>query len=447
MTAERHTVVIAGGGVAGLEALLALRQLVGDRVRVDVLAPEAEFSYRQFAVAEPFSMGEISSFDLTRLVEDADGVHRRDALRAVDPKRRVVTTEAGAEVAYDSLILAIGTAPRDAIPGAETYRGPITNSAIHTAILALDRGESSGLAFAVPPTVHWPLPAYELALLAAAHLADIGVHSAAIHLVTGEHRPLDIFGAATSSQIERLLEEAGVIVHAGVSPARVVSGGLALMDGSVVGCDRVFALPEFEVQPIPGIEQGPHGFIDCDSRMRVEGLDGVFVAGDAAWFPVKQGGLAAQQADVAAACIAASLDPSIESPPFRPRLRAALLTGEGPLYLRSGDEGEETVSSDAPLWWPPGKVAGSHLTPFIAAHAQATNQPDPALVDLHPGSPADIDEHRAATEVALHAAEADARRHDYAGALRWLGIAERLDLTLPAEYALRREQWQRKLGG
>jgi sulfide:quinone oxidoreductase len=216
-----------------------------------------------------------------------------------------------------------------------------------------------------------------------------------------------------------------------------------LVDGSHVECDRVFSLPALEIRAIEGIEQGPHGFISTDSRMRVDGLERVFAVGDITWFPIKQGGLAAQQADVAAACIANSLDPEIESPAFRPRMRAALLTADGPLYLRSGAGEEPAASSDAPLWWPPGKVAGRYLTPFVASHAAATNQPDPALVDLEPGSDADAADHRAATELALHAAEADARLKDYAGALRWLAVAERLDLTLPAEYALRREQWRK----
>ena len=36
-------VLIAGGGVAGLEALLALRDLAGDRVELTLLSPETDF--------------------------------------------------------------------------------------------------------------------------------------------------------------------------------------------------------------------------------------------------------------------------------------------------------------------------------------------------------------------------------------------------------------------
>jgi sulfide:quinone oxidoreductase len=50
-------VVIAGGGVAGLEALLALRALAADRVDLTLIAPDDHFAYRPLAVAQPFALG------------------------------------------------------------------------------------------------------------------------------------------------------------------------------------------------------------------------------------------------------------------------------------------------------------------------------------------------------------------------------------------------------
>ena len=445
MTGSPHRVLIAGGGVAGLETLLALRHLAEERLRIEVLAPEREFSYRQFAVAEPFSLGEVSRFDVRELIEAAGGIPRQDALSGIDARAKVATTEAGAEIAYDALVVAVGARPRSGIPGALTYRGPDSNGEIRKALLALDRGESPGLAFAVPAPVHWSLPIYELALLAGSHLADIGDAGVPLHLVTAEPEPLSLFGTAVAARVRALLEEASVTVHTGVAPARMVDGGLALSDGSIVGCDRAVAMPLLDVRPISGLPQGPHGFIATDARMRVDGADDVFAVGDASWFPIKQGGLAAQQADVAAAAIAGGADPSVKTEPFRPRLRAALLTGGGPLYLRAGEHGAVAESSDTPLWWPPAKVAGLYLAPFMAARARETNQPEPAMIDLDPASSAQAEDHREMTAVALRCAEADADLEDYAGALRWLAVAEGLDLTLPAEFALRREQWRRRL--
>jgi hypothetical protein len=112
--------------------------------------------------------------------------------------------------------------------------------------------------------------------------------------------------------------------------------------------------------------------------------------------------------------------------------------------MRAGAGAENAVTSRTPLWWPPGKVAGRYLTPFVAERASRSNQPPPPLLDLDPGADTDEAEHEAAVAVALYAAESDARQGDYKAALRWLGVAERLDLTLPAEYALRREEWRKQ---
>jgi sulfide:quinone oxidoreductase len=84
--------------------------------------------------------------------------------------------------------------------------------------------------------------------------------------------------------------------------------------------------------------------------------------------PLKQGGLAAQQADVAAAAIAAALGEPVRPEPYEPVLRAILLTGEGPLYLRHPPAPAD-AATEAP-WWPPHKIAGAHLAPYIATHGE-----------------------------------------------------------------------------
>src|SRR5215218_834875 len=91
---QRH-VVIAGGGVAALEAALALRALAQDRVAIELLAPESEFTYRPLAVAEPFRAGEATRFPLKTLVEAAGATLRGGTLESVDAEHREVTTGDG----------------------------------------------------------------------------------------------------------------------------------------------------------------------------------------------------------------------------------------------------------------------------------------------------------------------------------------------------------------
>jgi hypothetical protein len=62
---------------------------------------------------------------------------------------------------------------------------------------------------------------------------------------------------------------------------------------------------------------------------------------------------------------------------FQPILRAVLLTGSAPLYLRAGldDGGPPPEAAGQPLWWPPGKIAGRHLSPYLAQLERRAPEP------------------------------------------------------------------------
>jgi hypothetical protein len=107
-----------------------------------------------------------------------------------------------------------------------------------------------------------------------------------------------------------------------------------------------------------------------DAHGRLAGLDGVFAAGDATAFPIKHGGLAAQQADVVAEAIAASVGVDSIRSPVRPILRGVLLTGGPPRYLRaeiSTNADDDSVISQRPPWWPPDKISGRYLAPYLSS--------------------------------------------------------------------------------
>ena len=99
--------------------------------------------------------------------------------------------------------------------------------------------------------------------------------------------------------------------------------------------DHVVALPRLKGPRIKGIPSDSQGFILTDGSGCVVGLEDVFAAGDATAFPVKQGGLAAQQADAAAEEIACLAGADVAAEPFQPVLRGLILTGGTPLYARA----------------------------------------------------------------------------------------------------------------
>ncbi|HXH96612.1 MAG TPA: hypothetical protein VNH40_05310, partial [Gaiellaceae bacterium] len=139
---------------------------------------------------------------------------------------------------------------------------------------------------------------------------------------------------------------------------------------------------------LPGLPADGEGFVPIDQHCRVEGLQGVYAVGDATTFPLKQGGLASQQADAAVEALAAELGLHESPEPFRPVLRGQLLTGGQPYYLRAELAGGKVVDSqtaEAPLWWPPVKVAGRFLAPYLAAKGHSgTAVSENQLVDRQP---------------------------------------------------------------
>jgi sulfide:quinone oxidoreductase len=364
---DRHHVVIAGGGVAALEAALALREVASELVTVEIVAPETNFTYRPLAVAEPFRVAELRTFPLAALVEAADASLRVGAATAVVPDRRALLTTAG-EVAYDSLLVGVGAKPREAVPGALTFRGAEdvrrVDAILHDAAL----GRLERIVFALPGGAGWPLPLYELALLTRAELVDRGMTSVEIVLVTPEERPLAVFGAAASEAIADLLEIRGIELRTHETPLHFADGALHVAPDGAVAADCVIALPRLEGPRLEGIAYDAQGFIPTNDHSRVTGEVDVYAAGDATTFPLKQGGVAAQQADAAAAAIAEQAGVDVEPEPFRPVLRGLLLTGMVPRFLRAEAASGRSVADTEPLWWPPAKIVGKHLAPFLAEH-------------------------------------------------------------------------------
>ena len=108
-----------------------------------------------------------------------------------------------------------------------------------------------------------------------------------------------------------------------------------------------------------------------------------------------------------------------------------------------GGRGDSSVVSAEPLWWPPGKIAARHLAPYLAGRVGDDGEPPP-LADVEPDLSEVAEANREdAVELALTMADADARSEDYDGALRWLDVVEKLNLTVPPAYASKREEWHR----
>ena len=373
-------VLIAGGGVAALETMLALRRLAGDRLEIDVLADEPAFHYRSLAVGEPFGLGTVETLPLEEFVR-AHGAHFRNArLVAVDPAAKQARMGSGEVLAYDALVVASGATAERALPGALTFRGEEDAEAFTALLSDIEEGTAIRIAFVLPAGANWPVPIYELALMTAAHFDVTKRVRPEITIVTHESMPLELFGPKGSQAAEELLSKRGIRFLPERYPAELREGRLRFVPDGELVVDRVVALPRPAGPALTGLPHDEAGFIPADRHGRVRGVSDVYAAGDVTDFPIKQGGLAAEQADAVAESIAAWTGAPLKPTPFRPVLRGQLLTGNGPMYLRAdlaGGRGETSQAAYRPLWWPPTKVAGKHLGPALAAAGVGPVAPEP----------------------------------------------------------------------
>lgn len=363
-------VVIVGGGVASLEAALALRELAGERVAVEIYSPRREFVYRPYAVGEPFGAARVKTYDLASLTERCGAEYHPSSIASVDTNARLATTHDGVSASYDFLILAPGASSQWPVPGASTFWGIADAGGVDSVMERIRAGEVRRIAFTMPGVDSWALPMYELALLAEAQVAREGTGGVELTVVTPEDAPLQLFGRGVSEAVAALLAERGIGVVTGTHPVRFHDGRLQTVPGDRLAFDEVVSLPRLEGRAVRGVLHDPDGFARIDDHCRVLKEDRIYAAGDVTNFPVKQGGIAAQQADIAAESIAAELGLAVAPRTFDPILRGVLWTGYGPLYLQGwlgGGHGETSTLSSQPRWEEgTGKIVARHLSPFLA---------------------------------------------------------------------------------
>jgi sulfide:quinone oxidoreductase len=365
-------VVVAGGGIAGAEALLALHELGGDLLSLTLVEPRAELRLAPLEPAAVFGTGDAGRLQIADVAGTAGADVVRDALDSVDADRRTVRTRAGEHIRYDALVVATGSRAVAGVPGALTW-SPGGGAHEFTTLLAdLNEGRVRRLAFVVPSRCAWPLPAYELALMTARRLARQGVR-ADLRLITPEAAPLAVFGAAGSAAVARELDDAGVVFSGDVVPSvdtnaePVISTWPTLQRFTV---DRVVVLSHSYGREIAGLPADLDGLLVVDEHCAVRGVPSVWAAGEATDRRPMPGGLAARQADCAAQEIARQAGAAVPSGWYTPLLRAQLRTGRGSIWLQRdiSDPLDAGCASRVPLWSPPGKIAARRLGALLAAH-------------------------------------------------------------------------------
>jgi len=385
-TAEKPSVLIVGGGIAGMEAALALSELAPGLADVTLIAPEPEFHYKPMVVGEPFTNEPAERRELEPALREIETGFIEEAVVAVHTGEQTVELADGRRLDYDMLLVALGGRARPAFESAETFWAGRSDLSIDEQLKSAADHPSRTLAFVVPPGCTWPLPLYELALMTRRRVEKDGPYGVLLRILTPEDGPLAIFGEPASHAVSDLLRARAIQVDPMTSIADEDGRLVIHPGGEPLEAGAVIALPEITGPALDGLPVDERGFIPVDLNLRVAGEEDVYAAGDGTTFPVKQGGLATQQADAAAEHIASRLGADVEPHDFDPVLRGQLITGPDSLNMEhalAGGHGEGGASLDY-LWWPPGKVAGRYLAPWLAG--------TPLDLDLEPPSlPLDVE--------------------------------------------------------
>jgi sulfide:quinone oxidoreductase len=434
-------VLVAGGGVAALELLLALRVHARSPISITLLSADEALAPPAMTVAAPFGRGGAQTHAWAAIAADLGVRLVVDRLVAVETATRTVFTHGGRRIPYDVLVLATGARRVEPLAGALTFgiRGDAPSARLRELVAELVAGRAASIAFALAWPSSWSLPLYELALLTAHELREHG-SAAVVRVVTPETHPLELLGPAAREAVEPLLSALRIETVTDAQPRAVVAGGLLVEGGGVVEADHVVTLADVVARPIAGLPIDRAGFVPVDRNGRVVGERRDYAAGEVTSFPLRQGGIAAQQADAVAETIAARLDGAAGEPAtFEPVLRGRLTTSGAPLYLQARPSGQSLASYRA-MWSPPEKVAGRYLAPYLAS-ARPPSIADAPLAERVPvaavaGAPGALS---GAVTLALSVAAAEDRCHNRGRALQALDAAGALEpgLSDPRYLALR----------
>ena len=370
-------IVIAGGGVAGLEACLALRSFLGeDELHIDLLCREHRFEYRPLAVLEPFDGAPAWSMELERFAADQDVRLVRDSLAAVEPDRHEAITAYSGRLSYDALLVCVGARAVRALPGAITFRGGRDAAAVRAALDDMQPGDRGTIAFAVPFGAFWTLPLYELAILSAARLRERGVRAQVV-MTSPEAAPLEAFGTDASAAVADLLDARGIEF---VDCARAIAadaGAVELDDGRRIEARAVITLPDLVGRRVPGPAAGCRGLHRGGRPRSRAGRRRRLRRGRRHHLPAQAGrpghaaGRCRRRGDARRTGRAHRAAPVRACPQGRPLHRSASRPTSAP-----PPDGRGAAPRAYAMWWPPSKIAGRHLAPYLAIRGGAPRAPE-----------------------------------------------------------------------
>jgi sulfide:quinone oxidoreductase len=314
-----RSVLILGGGFAGLEAAIFLRRqafhvtLVSDRSFLFVYPTSIWVATGERRIEDV-------SVDLAALASTHGFTFVEGAVEAINGERREATV-AGRTLSADYLVVAVGAAKMQPAGTAHTLSpcGPPSGSVdIERALSRLLDAGTGRIAVGFggnpkDPSAVRGGPAFELIFNFDTLLRRRGLRDRfSLTFFAPMPVPGQRMGAKAVKAVEQLFARQGIQSRYGKKIAEFDAGGVRLEDGSRIDADLTVFIAAGDGHPVvkaSDLPQNEAGFVRIDHTCAVPGRDGVFAVGDVAALEgpewrAKQGHVAEVMARVAAANIA-----------------------------------------------------------------------------------------------------------------------------------------------
>jgi NADH:ubiquinone reductase (H+-translocating) len=312
--------VIVGGGFAGV----ACAQVLAD-AGVDVTLIDRNDHHQFQPLLYQVATAQLAPTDVRRPLramfrKDKTVAVKQCEIVAIDPLTRTVTGTRGESFTGDHLVLAMGSQPNFfGVPGAADNTFPLYSAAdaqrlrdrILTAFEDADldpsRIDQGALTFVVvgagPTGVEVAGALADLVLdIMPERYHDLDVGRSRIVLVDHGHVVLGAFSDRAHAYAAKVLAQKGVHLRLGTGVEEVRPDGVVLDDGSEIASRCVVwagGLKSTALSDSTDLRRGRGGRVGVDRDLRVDGYEGVYVVGDAANIPGRDGETLPQLGSVA----------------------------------------------------------------------------------------------------------------------------------------------------
>jgi sulfide:quinone oxidoreductase len=358
-------ITVAGAGFAAITGVRALRKQLPD-AEITLLAPKPEFIYLPSLIWLPYGIrsGDDLRHDIRPLLNDLDVRYRQAAVTGISGDGRRLETDDG-PVENDALLIATGGRYIKKLPGIENAiticEGIAAAERMKSGLEALDGG-TIAMGFGSNPKEPSAMrggPMFELLFGLDTWLRKQGTRDRfRLVFFTPAPRPGVRLGEHAVEKMLGEMKKRQIDTHLG-HKIQSFENGKVRTEGGEFDADLVLFMPGLtgpawiQGSPLP---LSPGGMIQADAMTAVQGMERVYVAGDAGSFPgpdwmPKQAHMADLQAEAAAKNIALNLDGKPASEKFKVELLCIIDSLDKGILVYRGEKRGMALPSMRPLHW------------------------------------------------------------------------------------------------